>query len=487
MASFFGYGQWRQEEDAAKTSQRAALAGDEVAQAKAIRAFIAGLPPDAPPQAKAEATARCFLVARDWDLMAAVEMLRNHLTFRAERFPIEKSTFIDDANTKVGAFFPHGQDRDGRRIVVVRSGKFQVKDRSLEANVASIVYQIEHLTRESGDPNARFTIVYDRTGFSIRENYDKDLLKELGALLSANYPERLEKALVYPCGLVMRGLWKVVQFFFDKKTREKVCMLGSPEAFAPHVDADQLPKTLGGTAEFGDGEVAAWYAGLPDTCVDSWRAAPGGGGAGGGGKGGGEGDGRANEAGGGGDDSAAVTAAPTMVSTATSPDRPRNAGGELNAPVHFYHQRKQWGEFSNFYLAPIVLGGQTWPTSEHYFQAMKFVGTDPAWAEAIRAVASPGKAAKMGRSRDHPLRADWEAVKDGVMLDACRAKFTQHNALGATLLRTGDRALVERTKNDSYWGDGGDGSGRNMLGATLEVVRGELRAARQRAAAADES
>jgi predicted NAD-dependent protein-ADP-ribosyltransferase YbiA (DUF1768 family) len=31
------------------------------------------------------------------------------------------------------------------------------------------------------------------------------------------------------------------------------------------------------------------------------------------------------------------------------------------------------------------------------------------------------------------------------------------------------------TENDSYWGDGGDGSGRNMLGQVLMRVREELR------------
>ena len=40
---------------------------------------------------------------------------------------------------------------------------------------------------------------------------------------------------------------------------------------------------------------------------------------------------------------------------------------------------------------------------------------------------------------------------------------------------SGDAKLVEHTENDSYWGDGGDGSGRNMLGQILMQVRDELR------------
>jgi N-glycosidase YbiA len=46
-------------------------------------------------------------------------------------------------------------------------------------------------------------------------------------------------------------------------------------------------------------------------------------------------------------------------------------------------------------------------------------------------------------------------------------KFRQHIGIRKTLLGTGNAILVEHTTNDSYWGDGGDGSGKNMLGITL--------------------
>jgi ribA/ribD-fused uncharacterized protein len=82
----------------------------------------------------------------------------------------------------------------------------------------------------------------------------------------------------------------------------------------------------------------------------------------------------------------------------------------------------------------------------------------------------------MGRSRKRPLRRDWESVKEQVMLEALRAKFTQHDDLKAILLGTGDAVLVEHTAKDSYWGDGGDGSGKNRLGQLLMRVRDELRA-----------
>ncbi len=34
---------------------------------------------------------------------------------------------------------------------------------------------------------------------------------------------------------------------------------------------------------------------------------------------------------------------------------------------------------------------------------------------------------------------------------------------------------IQLTANDKYWGDGGDGTGKNMLGKSLEIVRNELR------------
>jgi ribA/ribD-fused uncharacterized protein len=141
--------------------------------------------------------------------------------------------------------------------------------------------------------------------------------------------------------------------------------------------------------------------------------------------------------------------------------------------INFYSTKEDYGCFSNFSAHPIELKGKVWRTSEHYFQAQKFPDTEH--EEDIRLTESPMVAARMGRNRERPLRKDWEVVKDEIMLEALRAKFTQHNDLREILLSTGNAVLVEHTTNDNYWGDGGDGSGRNMLGELLMKVREELR------------
>lgn len=141
--------------------------------------------------------------------------------------------------------------------------------------------------------------------------------------------------------------------------------------------------------------------------------------------------------------------------------------------IRFYLVNEAYGCFSNFASHPIKLDGQTWPTSEHYFQAQKFAGTSH--AEEIRLTVSPMVAARMGRDRKRPLRADWDEVKDDIMRQAVLAKFTQHPDLRETLLATGEAQIVEHTANDNYWADGGDGSGRNMLGVILMETRERLR------------
>lgn len=142
--------------------------------------------------------------------------------------------------------------------------------------------------------------------------------------------------------------------------------------------------------------------------------------------------------------------------------------------IHFYRVSDEYGCFSNFAPYPIELDGKRWPTSEHYFQAQKF--KDAEHQEEIRREKSAMIAARMGRDRKKPLRPDWESVKDSIMRRAVLAKFTQHEDIKDVLLATGDAKLVEHTEKDAYWGDGGDGSGKNRLGHILMEVREALRA-----------
>lgn len=141
--------------------------------------------------------------------------------------------------------------------------------------------------------------------------------------------------------------------------------------------------------------------------------------------------------------------------------------------IYFYKTNEKYGFFSNFAHYGFELDEKWWMTSEHYFQAQKFYGTE--YVEIIRLLDNPMKAAKMGRNRNLPIREDWEEVKDDVMRKAVYAKFSQNIELKNILLDTDSEYIVENTSNDYYWGCGTNGSGKNMLGIILMEIRDKLK------------
>ena len=140
--------------------------------------------------------------------------------------------------------------------------------------------------------------------------------------------------------------------------------------------------------------------------------------------------------------------------------------------IKFHLVGDDYGWLSNSAPYPISLEGVMWYTAEHYFQAHKF--HNELVQREIRKHRLPQEIAKVVRSARVRVRADWDAIKLGVMLTAVRTKFTQIPDLKKLLLNTGDAVLVDHD-DDLYWSDGGDGSGRNMLGVVLMEVRDELR------------
>ena len=130
--------------------------------------------------------------------------------------------------------------------------------------------------------------------------------------------------------------------------------------------------------------------------------------------------------------------------------------------------------FSNFFPSAFQLDGLEWSTVEHYFQAQKFMEGYPQYGELIRSSNTPGKAKSLGQTRELQLRPDWEDYKEDVMRRALYAKFTQVGELTEQLLGTGEKELIEDSR-DRYWGNGKNGLGLNRLGVLLMETRQRIR------------
>jgi len=136
--------------------------------------------------------------------------------------------------------------------------------------------------------------------------------------------------------------------------------------------------------------------------------------------------------------------------------------------IHRFDGEHFW--LSNFYESPVVLGGITFSTAEHAFQAAKCKYAED--VTRIHAARTPGEAKGIGRKVT--MRDDWEQVKYHVMVSVIRAKF-EVPELADKLLSTGDQELVEgNTWGDRTWGRVA-GKGNNWLGEILMERRELLR------------
>lgn len=138
-----------------------------------------------------------------------------------------------------------------------------------------------------------------------------------------------------------------------------------------------------------------------------------------------------------------------------------------NMGVSISEFRGEYYFLSNFYSAPVTYNGMCFENNEAAFQAAK---CPERMTEFCRL--NPSEAKRLGRRVK--LRGDWEAVKDTVMYEICKAKFSQNPDLADKLVATKDAELIEgNTWGDRIWGVC-DGVGENRLGKILMRVRAEM-------------
>lgn len=142
---------------------------------------------------------------------------------------------------------------------------------------------------------------------------------------------------------------------------------------------------------------------------------------------------------------------------------------------------------SQWYPAPFVVEGRSFATAEHFMmhgKATLFGDTDA--AAKILASTDPGDVKAIGREVRGYDDGRWDAARFDVVVEGNVAKFSQHAALRAFLLETGDAVLVEAAPRDVVWGIGlgesnpqarspKDWRGRNLLGFALMAARDAIR------------
>jgi hypothetical protein len=142
---------------------------------------------------------------------------------------------------------------------------------------------------------------------------------------------------------------------------------------------------------------------------------------------------------------------------------------------------------SQWWEDPFVVGGERYPTAEHFMMASKAeLFGDHEKAATIRQAPDPKTAKVLGREVSGFDTEAWERHRYDIVVDGNLAKFRQHRDLGEYLLGTGDKVIVEASKMDLVWGSGlareeknatkpDYWRGLNLLGFALMEVRDQLR------------
>ncbi len=146
---------------------------------------------------------------------------------------------------------------------------------------------------------------------------------------------------------------------------------------------------------------------------------------------------------------------------------------ESGATPYYVSRSDSLNPLSSYSKHGFELDGDTWPSVEHYYQAMKF-GSDEL-RNAIRDAAHPEKAGKIAHKNKKSVRKDWKKVKETFMTRGVYIKCRTHAEVAKALLDTGEQKIVESSQFDYFWGCGRDGRGYNAFGKVLMAVRDKLR------------
>ena len=120
----------------------------------------------------------------------------------------------------------------------------------------------------------------------------------------------------------------------------------------------------------------------------------------------------------------------------------------------------------NDYRQYITIGGITYPTLEHAYQASKT--KDRAIRQQISDTDGVREARKIGRTITQSEIFDREKTMEALL----HQKFADEN-LGLQLAQTGSAPIVMEGYDD-FWGIGEFGAGQNMMGEILQNIRSEL-------------
>ncbi|XP_051141014.1 uncharacterized protein LOC127258267 [Andrographis paniculata] len=194
-----------------------------------------------------------YLEARSWNVEKAQKMLEETIKWRAMYKPEEirwHEVAHEGETGKVSKANFH--DRKGRTVLIMRPGKQNTA--SPEGNIRHLVYLMENAILNLPEGQEQMSWLIDFTGWSaLATKIPIKTAREIIYILQNHYPERLAVVVLYSPPRIFQAFWKVVKYFVDQKTFEKIKFVyannkESLETMKGFFDTKNLPREFGGMA-----------------------------------------------------------------------------------------------------------------------------------------------------------------------------------------------------------------------------------------------
>ncbi|XP_020211271.1 phosphatidylinositol transfer protein 3 [Cajanus cajan] len=197
-----------------------------------------------------DACLRRYLEARNWNVDKAKKMLEDTLKWRSNYKPEEIRWPEVAMEGETGKLYRASfHDRQGRTVLILRPGMQNTA--SMENQMRHLVYLLENAMLNLPPGQEQMAWLIDFTGWSLTNNVPLKSARETINILQNHYPERLAIAFLYNPPRVFEAFWKIVKYFLDSKTFQKVKFVypknkDSVELMKSYFDEENLPKELGG-------------------------------------------------------------------------------------------------------------------------------------------------------------------------------------------------------------------------------------------------
>ena len=202
-----------------------------------------------------------FLSARGGDVPAAMASVQGHERWRAEFFPIDLTEpgLQGLLRSRAVSVIDHLVDGGGgggdakAPVVYIDYAKLQKlgaeSDSTSDDVVRAFVVYTETLLSRSPDPRSPKTSQFvDLTGVSLKRGLQPGVLRKLYGTFEPNYPETLERMVLYPVPRLMVRAVNAMLSFVNEHTREKFVITDDLDLVCRELgwDASEVGSCAGG-------------------------------------------------------------------------------------------------------------------------------------------------------------------------------------------------------------------------------------------------